>query len=124
MTRKRKGILQTQRSSVRSKGFEPHFGHLSPGDGHWEGEPPYLVLKSNGALYQESWRVVGNNRHEHKLITLCPSTEARDCKVIGTLAGLPRPPKHDTQFTPDSSPPNSSKAVYPDEPQEKTKLTL
>lgn len=37
---KRKGISQTQRSSLRSEGFESHIRHPNPQNQNWEEEPP------------------------------------------------------------------------------------
>ena len=42
VTQKKKGISQNQRSSLRSKGFNPHIGYPKLGDWHWEDKPVSL----------------------------------------------------------------------------------
>ena len=54
-------LLQLQRFSPGSKGFESHVRFPSPGILHWEDKPPKcLALKASGAYFQESQKAVGN----------------------------------------------------------------
>lgn len=67
-------------SCLRSEKFVPHSRHPNPCDLSWRDEPSkFLVLKHNGAYFQENQRAVGNGDSALKRImySLVPEPRAK-----------------------------------------------